>query len=73
MVSLICDEDMFLDDIYAPTKILQVISATGLGDFTVGNVIDIAWVLNFYFPAVLLLCYIISEYSAHLSLSGEPR
>ncbi|KAL0280252.1 UNVERIFIED_CONTAM: hypothetical protein PYX00_001599 [Menopon gallinae] len=52
---------------------VMVISGTGLGDFTVGNTKDIVWVLNFYFPAVLLLCYIISEYSAHLSLAREQR
>lgn len=51
----------------------QVMTGTGFGDLTVGSFVDIIYVLIFAVLGVLLYIYLISDYSANLSLSGEPR
>ncbi|EEB10158.1 voltage and ligand gated potassium channel, putative [Pediculus humanus corporis] len=50
-----------------------VISGTGFGDIVPNNITDIIYVIGFIIFGVLLLIYLIADYSANLSLSREPR
>ena len=50
-----------------------MISTTGYGDISVRNIEEVIFVTFFFHVGVMLFCYLISEYSAHLSLGREPR